>query len=271
MADKEGTGRIALITGASAGIGSALTRVFAQNGFDVVLTARRQERRRLLADEVTKTHAITTHVIPADLGEPAAPIRIFEEVERRGLRISALVNNAGYGVPRSFRNNAWTTHAAFIQVMVTAVVHLTHLLERGMTERRYGRILNVSSLAGLLPGSAGHTLYAASKAFLVKFSESLALEHQGDGVHVTALCPGFTHTEFHDVLGNKGLVSRLPSYMWTDAESVAREGYRAVMAGDVLCIPGVVNRAIASGARLIPESIALRLMSRESKRLRITD
>jgi short-subunit dehydrogenase len=139
-----------------------------------------------------------------------------------------------------------------------------------MAERGYGRILNVSSLAGLVPGSAGHTLYSAAKSFLIKFSESLALEHTRTGVQVTALCPGFTHTEFHDVLGNRKLVDGLPSLMWMDAETVAREGYDALMRGDVVYVPGAVNRAIAAATRLVPESIALGIMKRQ-KRLRVSD
>jgi short-subunit dehydrogenase len=104
---------------------------------------------------------------------------------------------------------------------------------------------------------------------LIKFSESLALEHTGDGVHVSALCPGFTYSEFHDVLGNRPLVSKLPSFLWMDAEAVARQGYGAVMRGQVVCVPGPVNQAIASATKLVPEPVALRLMQRQARRLRI--
>jgi short-subunit dehydrogenase len=199
MSNQDGKGRTALITGASAGIGTALARVFAEHGFDLVLTARREARLVALASELEQKFGTRSTCIAEDLADPKAPRRLFDEVTARGIRIDALVNNAGYGVPKSYRNASWETHATFMQVLVTAVLELTHAFEPGMTERRYGRILNVSSLAGLVPGSAGHTLYGAAKSFLIKFSESLALEHAGDGVHVTALCPGFTHTEFHDV------------------------------------------------------------------------
>jgi short-subunit dehydrogenase len=271
MNPREGTGRTVLVTGGSAGIGIELARVFAENGFDVVLTARREDRLRTAAQAIEKDFGVKVLAIPADLSDPAAPAFLFEELGRRGVVIDALVNNAGYGVPRSFRKNDWRIHAAFMQVMVNAVLHLTHLFEPGMTERRYGRILNVSSLAALMPGSAGHTLYGAAKSFLVKFSESLALEHSGDGVHVTALCPGFTFSEFHDVLGNRKLVSKLPSYMWMDATTVARQGYRAVMDGKAVHVPGGVNRAIATVTRLIPEPVALGVMKRQTKRIRVGD
>jgi short-subunit dehydrogenase len=271
MTDKEGTGRTVLITGASAGIGTALARVFAEKGFGLVLTARREDRLEALAQEFARKYGVQASAISADLADPSAPARIFEETERRGLRIDALVNNAGYGVPNYFRNKPWPVHAEFLQVMVTAVVHLTHLYEPGMTERKYGRIMNVSSLAALAPGSAGHTLYAAAKSFLVKFSESLALEHRGGNVHATAVCPGFTYSEFHDVVGNRALVSKLPSYMWMDANTVAEGSYAAVMRGDAIYVPGIVNRAIASAMKLIPEPIALSLVGRQTKRYRVGD
>jgi len=258
-----------LVTGASAGIGTALARVFAEHGFGVVLTARREDRLRKLSDEIARDYGVPASFIAADLADPKAPERIFEETERLGLRIDALVNNAGYGVPNYFRNKPWSVHAEFLQVMVTAVVHLTHLYEAGMTERRYGRIINVSSLAALVPGSAGHTLYAAAKSFLVKFSESLALEHRGDGVHATALCPGFTFSEFHDVVGNRALVSKLPSVLWMRAEPVARGAYAAVMAGDSVYVPGVVNSAIATVMKVVPEPIALALVGRQTRRYRV--
>jgi short-subunit dehydrogenase len=271
MKEKEGSGRTVLITGASAGIGTALAHVFAENGFGLVLTARRDDRLAALAEELARKYRVPTATISADLADPKAPVRIFEETERRGLRIDALVNNAGYGVPNYFRSHPWHVHAEFLQVMVTAVVHLTHLYEPGMTERRYGRIMDVSSLAALVPGSAGHTLYAAAKSFLIKFSESLALEHRGGGVHATAVCPGFTFSEFHDVVGNRALVSKLPSFLWMNADAVARGSYAAVMRGDVVFVPGVVNQAIASAMKLVPEPLALAVIGRQTKRYRVGD
>lgn len=271
MKHKEGSGRTVLVTGASAGIGRELARVFAEHGFGVVLTARREDRLREVAGEVADRYGVSTAIIAADLSDEAAPERLFAETQSRGIVVDALVNNAGYGVPRAFRKSPWPAHAAFLQVMVTAVVHLTHLFEPGMKERGYGRIMNVASLAGLVPGTAGHTLYGASKAFLIKFSESLSLEHRGDGILVSALCPGFTYSEFHDVLGNRALVSKLPSALWMDAETVAREGYEALMAGKPVHVPGAVNRAIAGAVKLIPEPIAMMVMGRQTKKIRVED
>lgn len=260
--------RLALITGASAGIGAALAREYARHGYDLVLTARRVERLDALGAELRQRYPITTHSIQADLADPAAPEQIFAELARRNLKLDALVNNAGYGVPGHYRRTQWADQAAFLQVMVTAVCHLTHLALPGMVERRFGRILNVASLAGLVPGSAGHTLYGAAKAFMIKFSQSLALESKGQGVHVTALCPGFTYSEFHDVTGTRQRVSQMPEFMWMTAEEVARRGYAAVERGEVVHVTGSVNRSIARLAKVVPDRLALGLMARGSRKFR---
>ena len=149
-----------------------------------------------------------------------------------------LVNNAGYGLPGRFDRPAWTEHEAFLRVMVTAVCELTYRLLPGMVERRWGRIINVASLAGHLPAPAGHTLYAASKAFLIRFSEALAAERAQHGVLTTAVCPGFTLSEFHDVTGTRAQVSRMPKLLWMDAATVAEQGYAAVMRGQAGVHPG---------------------------------
>jgi len=153
-------------------------------------------------------------------------------------------------------------------VMVTSVTELVHRCLPGMIERQYGRIINVASLAGLVSGTAGHTQYGAAKAFVIKFSQSVALEVRRHNVHVTALCPGFTYSEFHDVNGMRAQVNRLPKLMWMDAPTVAREGYDAVMRGRILHVPGRVNRALAVAARLTPESLLVRVMARHGRKFR---
>src|SRR5258708_1555683 len=147
---QEGAGRTVLVTGASAGIGVALARVFAEHGFGVVLTARREDRLEVAASEIRSQFGAPAAPVPADLVAPAAPERIFEELGRRGITVDALVNNAGYGVAGKFASSDWATHRAFLEVMVNAVVHLTHLFEPGMEKRGYGRVVNVASLAGLI-------------------------------------------------------------------------------------------------------------------------
>ncbi|MEW5981378.1 MAG: SDR family oxidoreductase [Acidobacteriota bacterium] len=260
--------RTALITGASAGIGRALAEVFARNGFDLVLTARRRERLETLAAELGERYRRHTLVIVEDLTDPAAPARIVDHVREAGLEIDALVNNAGYGLTGTFASTTWEQQDKFLRVMVVAVAELTHRLLPGMIDRGYGRIINVASLAGLVPGSAGHTLYGASKSLLIKFSQSLAAEVGPRGVNVAALCPGFTYSEFHDVNGTRALVSRMPGFMWMDARTVAEQGYEAVMRGRVVYVNGRVNRTIAVLVKYLPEWLLHRAARRAARRYR---
>lgn len=247
--------RTVLITGASSGIGEAFAEVFAAEGFNLVLTARREDRLRAVAERLTQAHGRTVDVIVADLAERGAAGRLCDEIAARGLTVDVLVNNAGYGVPGAYVKSAWERHDAFLQVLIVAVTELTYRLLPGMIERRYGRILNIASLAGLLPAPAGHTMYAAAKAFLIKFSEALAHEVRGQGVYVTAVAPGFTYTEFHDIAGTRERVKALPGWVWMDAATVARQGYAAVMEGRPLEINGRVNRAAALLGRILPRPV----------------
>ena len=249
--------RTALITGASSGIGAAFADVFASHGFDLAITARREDRLREVAAQLERAHGRTVHVIASDLSQRGAAARLHGDIASRGLTIDALVNNAGYGVPGTYLASSWERHAAMLNLMVTAVSELTYLVLPGMIERRYGRIIDVASLAGLVPAPAGHMLYAATKSFAIKFSEALAHEGRPHGVHVTAICPGFTFSEFHDITGTRAQVSKLPSWMWMDAATVARQGFDAVMAGTPIYINGRANRAIASFVRHLPQPIVM--------------
>ena len=262
--------RTVLITGASSGIGAAFAEVFAEHGFALVLTARREDRLRAFAARLGQQHGVSAHVIVADLSDREAPARICAEVASRGLTIDALVNNAGYGIPGVYIDSPWKRHEAMLQVMVVALSELTHRLLPGMVERGYGRVINVASLAGLVPAPAGHTLYAAVKAFVVRFSEALSHEVRRFGVNVTAVCPGFTYTEFHDVTGTRAKVSQLPGWLWMDARTVARQGFAAVMAGTPIYINGRVNRTIAMFVRYVPESLVAFLSRRVARTYRKT-
>ncbi|HVZ22272.1 MAG TPA: SDR family oxidoreductase [Vicinamibacterales bacterium] len=258
------------MTGASAGIGEAFAELFAREGFDLAITARRGDRLEALAARLRQAYGVAVHVFVEDLADRDAPARLCAELEARGLAIDVLVNNAGYGVPGVFLASPWPRHAAFLQVLVVAVAELTHRLLPGMLDRGYGRIINVASVAGMVPSPAGHTLYGASKAFVIKFSESLAQEVGARGVHVTALCPGFTYSEFHDVTGTRERMNGLPAWMWLDAASVARMGYDAVMAGQPVCVTGRLYRAITTLARIMPASLVERVSRRMGSTYRET-
>ncbi len=261
--------RLALVTGASAGIGTAFARILASHGYDLALTARRGDRLAKLAEEISLRYGVETLTVAADLAEPEAPGQILDHLTAHGRTVDALVNNAGYGLGGSYAETRWEDQKAFIQVMMTAPAELAHRVLPGMLHRKFGRIVNVASLAGLVPGSAGHTLYGATKAFLVKFSQSLHLETAGQGVHVSALCPGFTYSEFHDANGTRDQISAAtPPWLWMGSDEVAAAGYEAVEANRPICVPGAPNKAIAAISKLIPDDWALALMASQGPRFR---
>lgn len=260
------TDRHALVTGASSGIGTAIAREYARRGKPLVLVARRLDRLEALAAEWPAT--VPVEVIAADLADPAAPAALQAECERRGLRIDTLVNNAGYGVPGRYLGKDWAVQQASLQLMLVAVCELTHRFLPAMEAECHGRILNVASLAGLVPPTAGHTLYGPTKAFVIRFSETLAKEVGPKGVTVTALCPGMTYTEFHDVNGMRATVSKLPKGIWLDADSVARMGIDAVESGRTRIVTGRANRLIAALSKYLPDALAGALIAAKAKDFR---
>ena len=260
--------RLCLITGASAGIGAAFARLYAAKGYDVVLTARRADRLQALADEIHAAHGVEALALPADLGQDGAVDALIAAIAARGRSVDVLVNNAGYGLPGVYGRTRWDDQQAFLNVLLVAVCELTHKLLPGMVDRGYGRIINVASLAGLVPGMPSHTLYGPTKSFLVKFSQGLHTELLGTGVHVTALCPGFTRSEFHDANGTRDQTERVPAFLWQDADTVAQGGYAACEANRAVEITGWPNRIIAALARLTPDGLILALTGRAARRMR---
>ena len=261
--------RLALVTGASSGIGAALARVYASHGYDLALTARRADRLHQLADDLRLRHGVESLVIPGDLAQAETPAKVLAEIEANGRVVDALVNNAGYGLPGRYAATEWEDQRALLQVLVTAVCEFAHRVLPGMLERRFGRIVNVASLAGLTPGAPGAALYGPSKALVVRFSQSLHLETQGTGVHVSALCPGFTYSEFHDVNGERAQLSdSTPAWMWLGADEVAQAGYEAAEANRPICVTGAPNKAIAALAKLIPDEWGMALMASQAGRTR---
>ncbi|HVL40515.1 MAG TPA: SDR family oxidoreductase [Brevundimonas sp.] len=259
---------VVLVTGASAGIGAALARVYAEHGWDLVLTARREAPLTALAEDLSRTGAAST-VLTEDLADPAAPRRLFEAVAQRGLTIDGLINNAGYSRTAGFLNTDPADHAAMIRVMLAAPIELARLFAPAMVERGYGRILNVASLAGQMPATGGDTLYGPIKSFLIKASQGLHLELRGTGVHVTALCPGYTLTEFHDVNGTRDEVSSAyPAWMWQTPDHVARVGYAACEANRPKVTPGAMNNVLAALAKHLPDGMALNMVGGHAKRLK---
>ena len=252
----------ALITGASAGLGRDFAHLFAADGHDVILVARRRDRLDALAAELASAHGVGTTVFDVDLADPAAPRRLVEQLRARRLEVDFLVNNAGFGATGAFAEVPLERETRMIQVDVTALVELTGLLLPDMKARRRGRILNVGSTAGFQPGPFMATYYA-SKAFVNSFTEALAYELEGSGVTATLSCPGATATEFAAHAGNaESLLFKLGA---ADSAGVAREAYRAMMAGRRLVIHGVTNKLGVQSLRVSPRSVVLALAARLNK------
>lgn len=267
---REGDGRTALVTGSSAGIGEALANVWARHGFNLVLTARREDRLIKVAEDIKARHGVQVSVIAEDLADPVAPQRLADRLAAENLTIDVLINNAGYGVGGKFHTVPWDDHAKFFQVLMVAPCALTHLLLPGMLQRRYGRVVNIASVAGLLPGSPGFTLYGGSKSHIIRFSQALNAECRGTGVHVTAINPGLTRSEFHEAAGVRSSVDAMPGWMWQTAEEVALEAYAASRRNKPVHTTGRVNRAMGWLARHLPQGLVSKLsqgrMNRENAR-----
>jgi short-subunit dehydrogenase len=231
----------ALVTGASAGLGVEFARQLAARGQALLLVARRKERLEALALELAEAHGVRVDVFVADLAEADAPEKIEAFVREQGLRIDWLVNNAGAAGPDLLEDRDWGEQARFFELMMLSVANLCHRFIPGMRERGFGRVINVSSFAGRLARPAGAN-YGPAKAYLVALSEELALVLKGSGVHVSALCPGFTHTEFHDAAGLMEMKRGLPGFIWYDAETVVREGLAAVERGKPIQLSGRIYR-----------------------------
>ncbi|TYB43227.1 SDR family NAD(P)-dependent oxidoreductase [Actinomadura chibensis] len=234
--------RTALVTGASSGIGESFARVLAARGTDLVIVARRTGLLDDLARELVERYRVAVEVLAADLTDLAQRAEV--EGRLRADPVELLVNNAGHGAFGAFADTPLNDHLAQVELNVTALVRLTHAALPGMVERRRGGVLNVASMSGFAP-SPGSATYGATKAYVASFSESLHSEVAGKGVHVTALCPGFTRTE-DDVPSN---------ILWLRRDDVARAGLEAVSAGRALCIPGVQYKAAFPALRLVPRPL----------------
>ena len=234
--------RTALITGASAGLGAEFARQLAALGYDLVLVARRPDKLASVAESIQAEFTHTkVHCIGADLSDAEAPRQIVQAIAELNLKVDFLVNNAGAGGPDLLADQGWAQHRDYLQLMMLSVTELCHLLVPGMAERGFGRVVNVASVAGRL-ARGGDCHYGPSKAYLIALSESLGLTVKGQGVHVSALCPGFTHTDFHLDGDLAAMKSSTPGFIWYSAESVVRDGLRAVERGKLICIAGRLYR-----------------------------
>lgn len=247
--------KYALITGASAGLGLAFAEQLAAQNNHLILVARREQRLQKISQELSTAHGIQVHYIVADLADSQAADDIYKHCQKHNWFVSQLINNAGYGVPGDFDQVDWLTHEKQLNVMLNNLVKLTHLVYPAMKQAGHGGILQVASLAGLAPPTAGHTLYGPMKAFVIKFAHSLHLEAKEHGVHVTAVCPGFTYTEFHDVNGTRSRMNALSKSLWMTADEVVTQSLTALAQNKPVKINGWRNQLIALMTRLFPDKL----------------
>ena len=251
------TTQTALITGASGGIGLEFARIFAREGYNLVLVARSVDKLTALAESLSAEFGISALAHPADLTDPHAPNALFAAMQEQGISVDVLVNNAGFAPFGFFVQTDLQRELDEIQLNVTALTHLSKLFGREMAARRNGGILNVASTAAFQPGPL-MAVYYATKAYVLSFSEALANEMADYGVVVSVLCPGATVTDFFDRadMGNSGLVKKM---RMMSAKDVAEIGYRGFVRGKTVIIPGMMNRILAFSTKFAPRSLSAKI------------
>ena len=236
----------ALVTGATAGIGFSYAQLLANEGFDLVLVARDLPRLNKVAKELAKAYGIKAETLKADLTKPFQLAKVEKRLASNSKPIEVLINNAGFGIKDSFVDSALVKEQELLDVLVTAPMRLTHSVLPQMVKRDSGVIVNVSSVASFIAGGT----YSAAKSYLTVFSEYLHTELRDTNIKVSALCPGFTRTEFH--ARGKMKMTGLPNYMWLTTDQVVRKSWRDVKAGKVICIPGFQYLILSTIARIAP-------------------
>jgi len=260
---------LALITGASAGIGEAFARAYAARGHDLALVARRAERLEALGAELKAAHGVETYAIAQDLSAFDAEARVMQALADHGRSVDVLVNNAGFSIAQDFAGVPWSRQRDFLMTLIVSACGLAHAVIPGMVERRRGAIINVASIAGFAPGVAGHSLYPAAKSFAIKFSEALDAELRDKGIRVTALCPGSTASEFTKANGTVEAGHGAPAFLLQSADTVVKAAIDGNAAGKVLVIPGWHNRLAVFIMRRAPHGLVRRAIMKGSQRFRL--
>lgn len=252
---------VALVTGPTSGIGRAFARRLASDGHDLVLVARDEVRLRRVADELAEL-GVSTEVLVADLADPPARSLVEQLLADSGRPVDVLVNNAGFGINQRFVGGEVEREQAMLDVMVTAVMRLTHAVLPGMVERRSGLVVNVSSVAGFLPFGT----YSAAKSWASFFTQGLATELTGTGVSTLAVCPGFVRTEFHERAGMD--MSGTSDWMWETPETVVDVAMQDVRRGKVVSVAGAQYKTMVAASHLLPRDVVRRLERFRRRRTR---
>src|SRR3954453_16288258 len=261
--------RTSIIPGASSGIGAELARGLASRGFGVTLVARREDRLRVLADELAAAHSVRAEGVTADLTDASARESLLKELADRGLTVDILVNNAGFSTTGGVHRADPAREIALVRTDVEAVVHLCTIFLPGMVERGQGAVLNVASTAAFQP-LPGQAAYGAAKAFVLSYGRAVSGELRGTGVTVTVLCPGPVDTGFGEAAGftKEEADNALPKVMWLPAAQVARQAVEGMDKGTLVVIPGWVNRLGAGFSTLVPKRLLIPILAKNHPALR---
>jgi short-subunit dehydrogenase len=243
----------ALVTGATAGIGESFTRLLAEKGFDLVLVARDNKRLQERAKSLSKKYKVEVETLQADLSVPAQLAKVEKRLSNGKKPIEVLINNAGFGIKDSFLVSNISDENRLIDVLAKAPMQLMHAVLPQMLNRNSGTIINVSSVAGFIAGGT----YSAAKSYLTVHTESLHTELSKTNINISALCPGFTHTEFHQ--RGKMKMSGLPKFMWLEADQVVSESWRSAERGKAICIPGWQYKVLSTIARFGPRPLVRKI------------
>ena len=270
-APDSGARPLALVTGASSGLGAAFARAYAARGYDLALVARRKDRLDALAAELSARHGIEALVIPADLSVFEAQAPVLAAIAAAGRAVDVLVNNAGFGIPQSFLGAPWDRQRDFLMTLVVAPCGLAYGVLPGMIERGGGVIINIGSLAAFSPGVAGNSLYPGAKSLMVTFTQALDAEYRAKGLRATVVCPGFTKTEFGEKAGVQAVMDAAPRLFWQSAQTVAEAAIAGAEAGRLVVIPGWHNKLSVLLMRGLPWPLVRAIIGAGAKKYHLGD
>ena len=254
--------KYALITGSTAGIGLDIAKELARLGHNLILTARREDRLKEIAGQLSKDFSIHCDYVVADLADSSAPEKIFNFCSSNNYVVEILVNNAGYSINKKFHETGEDEEEKFLRVLGIAVVALTKKFIPGMLEQKYGRIMMVSSLASFAPPTSGWgTLYGPVKTFVNRVGDAVNINYRSQGLSSTNVCPGFTVTEFHTASGMQDEMDKVPNFMKKNSQEVAAGAVKAMMNQKTVWVPGFLNKTLAFLCNILPANILIKMSS----------
>lgn len=247
--------KFALVTGASSGIGLQICHSLAKRGFNIILTSRSENTLKTISEKISAKYEVETTYFPCDLADKQGPQSIFNFCESKKYQVNVLINNAGYALPNSFEENSVEDEEKCIRVLGTSVISLTKLFVRDMIKNNNGKIMIVSSVAAFAPPAAIQVLYGPIKTFMNRFNEALNINYNSKGITSTALCPGYTVTNFHTASGVQHEMNRVPRFLKKSASRIAEEGVTGMLKGKKIIVPTKTWKIIVFLIKIVPHFI----------------